>query len=111
MSELATVVLVFLPVEVDTDGVLALRAPRPGSRPGNASTVHSLVEVNLVGGKLMKVQFGSWICPTYPATSKPTVPAKVCNRSTAIVVGIRVVEVVSCAPGEPKKTGAHPVHN
>ena len=105
MSELATVVLVFLPIEVDTDGVLALRAPRPGSRPGNASTVHSLVEVNLVGGKLMKVQLGSWICPTYPTTSKPTVPAKVCNRSTAIVVGIRVVEVVSCALGEPKKTG------
>ena len=56
LSELATVVLVFLPIEVDTDGFLALRAPRPGSRPGNASTVHSLVEVNLVEGKLMKVQ-------------------------------------------------------
>ena len=104
MPKLATVVLVVLPIEVNTDGVLALWAPRPGSRPGNASTVHSLVEVNLVGGKLMKVQLGSWICPTYPATSKPTVLAKVCNRSTAIVVGIRAAEVVSCALGEPKKT-------
>ena len=46
----------------------------------------------------------SWICPTYPATSEPTVLPKVCNRSSAVVVSIQVVEVVSCALGESKKT-------
>ena len=55
LSQLATVVLVVVPIEVDTDGVLALRGPRSGSRPGDASTVHSLVEVNLVEGKLMNI--------------------------------------------------------
>ena len=54
MPQLATVVLVVVPIEVDADGVLAFRGPRAGARPGNASTVYSLVEVNLVEGKLMK---------------------------------------------------------
>ena len=54
MPQLATVVLVVVPIEVDADGVLAFWGPRAGSRPGNASTVHSLVEVNLVEGKLIR---------------------------------------------------------
>ena len=41
---------------------------------------------------------------TYPAASEPTVCPKVCNGPTAVVVGVRVVEVVCCALGEPKKT-------
>ena len=55
LPQLAAEVFVVWPVEVDTDGVLALRRPRSGSRPGNASAVHSLVEVNLVDGKLMNI--------------------------------------------------------
>ena len=46
----------------------------------------------------------SWTRKTYPATSESTVLPKVCNRSTAVIVGIRVVEVVGCALGESKKT-------
>ena len=57
MSELVTVVLVFLPIEVDTDGVLALWGPSSGSCPGNASTVYHLVEVNLaMEGKLIDIR-------------------------------------------------------
>ena len=55
MPQLATVVLVVVPIEVDADGVLAFRGPRAGARPGNASTVYSLVEVNLGERKLMNV--------------------------------------------------------
>ena len=55
LSQLATVVLVVVPIEVDTEGVLALRGPRSRSRPGNASAVHSLVEVNLVDRKLVNI--------------------------------------------------------
>ena len=58
MSELATVVLVVVPIEVDTDGVLALRGPSSRSSPGNASAVHSLVEVNLVEGKVNSAHLG-----------------------------------------------------
>ena len=43
--------------------------------------------------------------PTYHATSEPSVLAKVCDGSTAVVVGIWVVEVVGYAVGESKETG------
>ena len=102
---MAAEVLVVGPVEVDTDGVLALGSPRAWSCPGCAPCADFLVEIDLEENKIFYPGLISRLQSTYPATPKPTIGTEVGNRSRGVVVGIGVVEIISGAIGKTSKTG------
>ena len=103
---MAAEVLVVGPVEVDTDGVLALGSPRAWSCPGCAPCADFLVEIDLEEKKYSYPAFNiSRLQSTYPATPKPTIGTEVGNRSRGVVVGIGVVEIISGAISKTSKTG------
>ena len=102
---MAAEVLVVGPVEVDTDGVLALGSPSAWSCPGCAPCADFLVEIDLGEKKIFISCLLSRLQSTYPATPKPTIGTEVGNRSRGVVVGIGVVEIISGAISKTSKTG------